>query len=864
MQEEHWEKIDALLPRVERPGRYVGNEINTVKKDWESVLVSFALAFPDVYEIGMSHVGMGILYHILNRIDWVAAERVYSPWVDMEKLMRDDGIPLFSLESKRPIHRFDILGVTLQYELHYTNILNLLDLSGIPIWSKDRQDKDPFVLAGGPCAYNPEPLADFLDAIVLGDGEEVVVEIAEVVRKAKREKKNRQETLRELSTIEGIYVPSLYRVEYGSGGRFANIAPVDGNVPAMVRARTLNRLSNDHYPDKPLVSMIEITHDRFSMEIMRGCSRGCRFCNAGMIYRPVRERNARDLVKHAKQVVDNTGYDEISLVSLSTSDYCELPELLQNLREMFQNEGISISLPSLRPDTFTAEIADFIMGFRKSGLTLAPEAGSQRLRDVINKNNREEDLFRAVEIAFQKEWRHVKLYFMIGLPTERQEDLEAIVDLVDRIIRLSRRYGKKELHVSISPFCPKPHTPFQWESQDSIDTMEEKVSYLKRKISWKEVKLSWRDPLVSRLETILGRGDRRLAGVIHRAWEQGARFDAWSDKFDCDRWLEAFRSCNLSIDVFVEKKETKEPLPWDHLGKGTTKSFLIQERNRALAGQASEDCRIDGCKGCGLMNHPECRQIVSGDGKERISGGQRTSRPTYGRRTRRVQHVEMNRRIRIGYRKGQEVRFSSHLDMNRIFIRALRRARIPVALSQGYRAHPKISTGPPLSTGFTSRAEYLDLEVRDGMRRDFDVALNRHLPEGIEIFQSKILLGKILSLNESITLASYKVGADWRMSTGEMNTLITEFMKKNACEVIRIKKGIETKLDIRPFVVDMSTVDGHIRMMLRLSSAGTARVEEVIHSLFPHYEEVPMLHRVERTGLFIESQGSMITPLDVG
>lgn len=864
MQEKHWEKIESLLPRVARPGRYVGNELNTVKKDWESVLVSFALAFPDVYEIGMSHVGMGILYHILNRIDWVAAERVYSPWIDMEKLMRDDEITLFSLESKKPIHRFDILGITLQYELHYTNILNLLDLSGIPVWSKDRQDKDPLVLAGGPCAYNPEPLADFLDAVVLGDGEEIVVEIAEVVRKAKRERQSRQETLRELSTIEGIYVPSLYRAEYGSDDRFTNIVPVDGDVPAMVGARTLNRLSNDNYPDKPLVPMIEITHDRFSMEIMRGCSRGCRFCNAGMIYRPVRERRANDLLKHAKEVVDNTGFDEISLISLSTSDYGELPELLQNLRDMFQNDGISISLPSLRPDTFTPEIADFIVGFRKSGLTLAPEAGSQRLRDVINKNNREEDLFRAVEIAFQKEWRHLKLYFMIGLPTERQDDLDAIVDLVDRLVRLSRRYGKKELHVSMSPFCPKPQTPFQWESQDSIDTMEEKVSYLKRKISWKEVKLSWRDPRVSRLETILGRGDRRLASVIYRAWKEGARFDAWSDKFDYDRWLEAFRSCDLSVDVFVQKKEERERLPWDHLGKGISKSFLIQEQNRALAGQAREDCRVEGCMGCGLMEHPECRQVVSREGKGRMSGQSRNSESTYGRRTRRVQHVEMSRRIRIGYRKGQEVRFSSHLDMNRIFIRALRRARIPVALSQGYRAHPKISTGPPLSTGFTSRAEYFDLEVRDGMRRDFDAVLNRHLPEGIEIFRSKVLLGKTLSLNESITRASYEIGADWRMSPGEMAVLITEFMKKNSCRVIRIKKGIDTKLDIRPFVVDMSMADGHIRMMLRLSSTGTARVEEVIHSLFPHYEEVPILHRVERTGLFIESQGSLITPLDVG
>ena len=863
MMEEYWEKIEAFLPEVTRPGRYIGNELNVVKKNWNQIEVSFALAFPDVYEIGMSHVGMKILYCILNRIDWVAAERVYSPWVDMEEKMRDGDIPLFSLESRIPISRFDILGITLQYELQYTNVINLLNLAGIELKAANRQEKDPIIVAGGPCAYNPEPMAEFFDGVVLGDGEEVVVEIAEVVRQAKKEKWKRKTILEKLSQLKGVYVPSLYRVTYDSQGAFRSIVPVEEGEHPDIQARICDHLKKEYYPQKPLVPMIEVTHDRFSLEIMRGCTRGCRFCNAGMIYRPVRERSVEDLVNQTQETLANTGYDEVSLVSLSTSDYCHLNELLTRLKSTYQNEGVSISFPSLRPDTFTPEIADGAYGLRRSGLTLAPEAGSQRLRDVINKNNREEDLLQAVDIAYQKGWKRIKLYYMIGLPTERQEDLEAMIDQIGKVVRVGRKYGKKEVHVSISPFCPKPQTPFQWESQDTLEEMQKKSLFLKENIPWREVKLSWRDPRISRLEAVLGRGDRRLGEVIYRVWKDGGRFDAWSDQFNFDRWLKAMTDCPLSIDFYAGKREIDDSLPWDHLSKGISKSFLLQERIRAYAAEVTGDCRSMGCRGCGLMEHPECRKIISTGKKHRDSDGTNGKAPVFGRKIRRIQLPEMKRKVRVAYKKESGIRFTSHLDTLRIYTRAIKRARIPMAMTQGYHVHPKIATGPPLTTGYTSRAEYIDLELCQNLPRNFEEVLNRHLPEGLRVFQSKVILGKVPSLNGSISLASYHVEADWPGDTNEMGVWITEFLKKNSYRIMRDKKGQEKEVDIRPFVEELSMEDGSIVIVLRFTPQGTARVEEVIYGFLPHYEETPIKMRVERTGLYIERQGLRMTPLEV-
>ncbi len=856
-----WENIEPFLDQVTRPGRYAGNEQHAIKKDWSQAAVSFALAFPDVYEIGMSHLGIGILYHVLNRHDWILCERVFSPWVDMESLMREKNIPLFSLESKQPVRRFDILGITLQYELQYSNVLNLIDLAGVPLWSRDRKRGDPFVIAGGPCAYNPEPLADFLDAVVLGDGEEAIVEIANVVRKAKQEQWSREIVMKEMAKLQGVYIPAFYRSEGESKGK---MVPAKPGIPEKIRARILDQLSIKNYPFKPVVPLIQVVHDRFSLEIMRGCTRGCRFCNAGVIYRPVRERTKEDLLTETRAVISNTGYDEISLVSLSTSDYTELPDLMSSLWQCFDHQGVSISLPSLRPETFTEVVADLAQGLRRSGLTLAPEAGTQRLRNVINKNNSEENLIQAVTLAYEKGWKQVKLYFMIGLPTETREDMEGIVDLVQKVIRLGKKYGRKDVHVSISPFSPKPHTPFQWEAQDTVETMNEKIRFLRDRMRWKELKLSWRDPEISRLEAVLGRGDRRIGDVIYRAWKAGARFDAWSDQFHLDRWHRAFEESRLGMEEYTKNLEVDLPLPWEHLTKGVAKSFLLKERARAFAGDTTGDCRFENCQSCGLMQHPVCQSVQKKTVPLSVSVDTASKKHRYGRRTKRVPVNPVKKRIRFTFKKTTEVRFTSHLDTMRIFVRALRMAKIPVALSQGYHAHLKISMGPPLPLGYTSRAEYADIELADNLPRQFDELLNRSLPEGFEVSASRLFIRKTPSLNSAISLASYRIYGDGLEAFDSLDQQIQDFLKLNSYPIKREKKGSEVSVDIRPYVVSLEKNGKDLELLVKIGTdGGSVKADEVLQVLIPRNEVFPKEIYFERNGLFIEEKGFKRNPLEV-
>jgi len=855
-----FEKIltNQILPLVAKPGRYMGNELNVIKKDWSKVHVYFALIFPDLYELGMSYIGFEILYHILNRESNIVAERVYAPGIDLEKRLRDKGLPLFSLETKRPLVDFDVLGFTLQYELHYTNVLNILDLGGVSVTASDRKDEEPIVLGGGPCAFNPEPLTDFFDAFLIGDGEAAIFEIARCIEDGKIKKKNRQQILKGLAQITGVYVPQFYK------NINTQIQPILDGIPPKIQTRTIDHLDDQNYPDKPLIPLIETTHDRYAIEIMRGCTRGCRFCNAGIIYRPVRERPVHGLLSKAVKVLKNTGYEEISLVSLSTSDYSQLRELLSKLNHALSKEVINISFPSLRAETFTPELAKFAKSVRKSGITLAPEAGSQYLRDVINKNNTNEDLTRAVTLAFDEGWNLIKLYFMIGLPGEKDDDLEGIVSLINDLVHIAKMYKSKNINVSISPFVPKPHTPFQWAAQNSVAEMNRKINFLRQRIKSNRVDLSWREPEVSYLEVVLGRGDRRINQVIKKAWELGAKFDAWSDKFRFDLWSEAFRQTGIDPAEYSRERQLDEHLPWDHIKKGVTKNFLKAEFKKALNREVTPDCKTASCVACGLMSHEICQQIIHGKTKEDKPD---SAALAYGRTKKLIKSTIQPtvQHIRLKYQKTERMRFISHLDTIRIFERTFRRSALQLVYTQGFHPHPRISFGPPLTFGYLSVAEYLDVQIireRDISIRD---ELNHHLPAGIEIIGSKIMIGKYDSLVSLINKAEYTIVLLKTFDQFYLKQQIDEFSSRPEIWIDRAKKGTTQKIDIKPFIDQIRIADNSNSLVLSLHiiEGRTARIDEILHKLFAYTEEDIALSQITRTGLLIKKGEATLTPLDV-
>ena len=595
--------LEHILPRVQKPARYTGGEYNAVVKDRRQVDVRYALCFPDTYEIGMSNLGMRILYGVMNQMDGVWCERVFAPWGDMEEEMRREGILLYGLESGDSIADFDLIGFSLGYEMAYTNVLNMLDLAGLPLRSEERYGLSPIVIAGGTCAYNPEPLAPFVDIFVLGEGEDVSVEIIQLYRKAREECWSKDEFLAAAAQIPGLYVPSLYEVSYRPDGTLEQVVPHEG-APAVVTKRIVQDFDKSYFPVKTIVPSTEIVHDRVMLELFRGCIRGCRFCQAGYAYRPVRSRDPEILLKQGIEACKDSGYQEMTLSSLSTSDYRPLEHLCDGLLDWCEPNRVSLSLPSLRADNFSLGLMERVQHVRKSGLTFAPEAGTQRLRDAINKNVTEEDLLRSCRTAFSGGWSSVKLYFMLGLPTETDEDVLGIADLAEKVYKTWKEVTPNPrrgvtITVSTAWFVPKPHTAFQWEPQITMEEYQRRVKLLREHMRGRSIKYNWHDSQTSFLEAVFARGDRKVADVIETAWRQGAKFDAWSEYFDFDRWLAAFEACGVDPAFYANRtREKDELLPWDVTSVGVTKNFLWRERERAYEAVITPDCRVQ-CTGCG-------------------------------------------------------------------------------------------------------------------------------------------------------------------------------------------------------------------------------------------------------------------------
>ena len=604
---------DEILMKIEKPARYIGGEVNSVMKDPEKVDIRFAMCFPDVYEIGMSHLGIQILYDMFNRREDVWCERVYSPWLDLDRVMREEKIPLFALESQDPVKNFDFLGITIQFEMCYTNILQILDLSGIPLHAADRTEEDPFVIGGGPCTYNPEPLADFFDIFYIGEGETVYDELLDVYKEWKKSGESREQFLRRAAGIEGLYVPMFYDAEYNADGTLKSFRPNDPCAPESVKKQVVTDVTAAPYPLSPFVSFIKATQDRVVLEIQRGCIRGCRFCQAGMLYRPTRERNVERLKEYARAMLQSTGHEEISLSSLSSSDYSELKELVLFLIDEFRGKGINISLPSLRIDAFSLDVMSRVQDIRKSSLTFAPEAGSQRMRNVINKGLTEEDILDGAGQAFEGGWTKVKLYFMLGLPTETEEDMKEIARLSDRVARRyyeipkEQRHGKCQITASSSFFVPKPFTPFQWASMCTAEEYMQKASVVKNEfqeqLNRKSLKYNWHDAQVTVLEGVMARGDRRISRVIEEAYRLGCLFDSWTESFHNDLWMQAFENTGTDIAFYnLRKREKDELFPWDFIDIGVSRKFLYREWERAMAEEVTPNCRVQ-CSGCGAAKY---------------------------------------------------------------------------------------------------------------------------------------------------------------------------------------------------------------------------------------------------------------------
>jgi len=801
----------ADLLQVERPARYLGGERGSVVKDWATVEVSFALAFPDVYEVGMSHLGSAILYRILNTTAWIAAERAYAPWPDREAQLLAKGEPLTTLESGRSLADFNVVGFSLQYELSYTNLLTMLDLAGIPRRAAARDERHPLVVVGGPCAMNPEPLADFIDCAVLGDGEEVVLELCAAVRAARAAGTGRQELLARLAQTPGIYVPAFYAVTYSVDGRIAAITHHQP-APPSVRRRIVADLEQVPLPDEPIVPQLQTIHDRVAVEVARGCTRGCRFCQAGYLYRPVRERQPDTLAHLVDAALRHSGYDEVSLLSLSTGDYTAVEPLLQNLMSCHADQKVAVSLPSLRVGSLTPALMEEIKKVRKTGFTLAPEAGSERLRRVINKGISEADLLETSHTAFTLGWRLIKLYFMMGLPTETAADLAALVDLAARVKATGRgTQGGADVNVSLSTFVPKAHTPFQWEAQLSREAIWERQEYLRQGLKQRRLRLKWHEAELSVLEGVFARGDRRLGALLERAVALGCRFDGWRDHFRWDLWQQALAETGINLADYLRERQGDEILPWEHLDAGVTKAFLWHERQQARHGETTADCRFGDCCACGVCDFEQIRP--------RLADRNRLPTPLAGPGAGpAVTMPEALPKIRLTVRKSERAAALSHLEFMTAIQRAVKRAGIPVRWSGGFHPAPRISFGDALPLGVSSEAELVDLDLNAPYAAETALtALNRELPAGIEVLAAQPVGRGEPSAAVSLATALYRVPLPAACPT-DLPARLVAFLEAHSVVVERRKKGQALAIDLRPWVAALHLAAGALWLTLQRGS----------------------------------------------
>lgn len=868
------QKILHLIREVEKPGRYLGNEVNSVLKDPSQVRLKVALVFPDAYEMGESHLGLKILYKILNDVPYICAERVYAPWPDMEAALIRHEVPLFSLETRRPLHDFDLIGITLPYELTYTNVLTILDRGGVPLWQADRKKADPIVLGGGTCAFNPEPVADFFDAIVVGDGEELILELAEQILRYLESSQSREDLLESMAGREGVYVPSLFEVDYLEDGRIDQIqSKLDG--PLGVKKATVIDLDRATYPTAPIVPNINVIHDRVGVEVQRGCVRSCRFCQAGYIYRPERQRSPETVKKILSESLTNTGQKEASILSLSVGDYQPLNPLLHELFDLYEKDRVAISLPATRTETLTPEIIQQIKRVRKTGFTIAPEAGTPRMRRLINKGNERDDLMKTVENVFQEGWRLIKFYYMCGLPLEQREDILGIAEEVKMALAIGRRFTPRaQINVSVSSFVPKPFTPFQWEPQLSITEVEERHRLLAAQLKERGLQFKRHNVQMSYLEGVFSRGDRRLSKVLLKAYELGARFDEWEEMLDFDLWQQAFAKTGIDPDFYVTRKRSRdEVLPWDHLFIQMKKDFLWSELEAAHDLVNTQDCSTHRCTDCGVCDFQKVQNV---NYHFDSSTGEVHVHSTRSRRLKNepIQHLtnpqepqpkrkvfETLFKLRVRFTKLGEAAYLSHLDLMTALRRALARAGIPVGFSNGFHPQMLLSMGPALPLGQESEAEYLDVELVQTMApEEFRQRMNAVLPKGIQFQRVWVIPKNSPSLNGTLCEQAYEIELKNLEAQGfapqDLQEKVAQLNRLSELPIVRQRPKQTKIINIRPMIKDLTVVGpNRLHLVTRFGqSKGGVKPTEVLDALLMDQKSAGILSRIRKIdSVFAES-----------